>query len=438
MRNQTEPVKHHREAFQADNGNLLKKTAVRNVGRPLLTTVIVFDNPDTVELSDHYFDYKIDSLGAIVDNTLLNVVQFLTTCLPSGPSTLILANLRDYDERLVHEKEHDNLMLTLRHDWTFEEVQTLYQQPFMDLLLQAQLCHRQFFAANTIQVCGLYNIKVGGCPEDCAWCGQSIYNQTGVENEPLASIEDIVDEAKKAKARGATRLCLAASWRNPTERNLSHVLEMVKTIKSFDLEACITIGKLKPHQAQALKEAGLDYYNHNLESSREHFAKVSTTRSYQDRLDTLEMVRQAGIKVCSGGILGMGETQTDRLNLLLTLANQPTHPQSVPINQLVAIEGTPLKDQAPVEELEFIRIVACARIMMPKSYVRLSGGRVAMSDTMQALCFMAGANSIHHSEKLLVTDNVDMVKDYELLNLLGIKAESTNMHAKTIPCQVVS
>ncbi|MGE3318511.1 MAG: biotin synthase BioB [Candidatus Berkiella sp.] len=329
-------------------------------------------------------------------------------------------------------------MLTLRHDWTFEEVQALYHQPFMDLLLQAQLIHRQSFTANTIQVCGLYNIKVGGCPEDCAWCGQSIYNQTGVENEPLASVDDIIHEAKKAQARGATRLCLAASWRGPTERNLANVLEMVKTIKSFGLEACITIGKLKPHQAQALKEAGLDYYNHNLESSKEHFAKVSTTRSFQDRLDTLEVVRKAGIKVCSGGILGLGETQTDRFNLLLTLANQPTHPQSVPINQLVAIEGTPLHNQQPVDEFDFVRMIACARIMMPKAYVRLSGGRVAMSDTMQALCFMAGANSIHHSEKLLVTDNVDMVKDYELLNRLGIKAESSATYAKTIPCQVVS
>lgn len=329
-------------------------------------------------------------------------------------------------------------MLTLRHDWTFEEAEQLYHQPFMDLLLQAQHIHRQSFAANTIQVCGLYNIKVGGCPEDCAWCGQSIYNQTGVDNEPLASVDDIVNEAKKAKARGATRLCLAASWRNPTERNLAKVLEMVKTIKSFDLEACITIGKLKPHQAQMLKEAGLDYYNHNLESSKEHFAKVSTTRTFQDRLDTLAAVRNAGLKVCSGGILGLGETLEDRLNLLLTLANQPTHPQSVPMNQLVAIEGTPLQNQPPVQEFDFIRMIALARILMPKAYVRLSGGRVEMSDAMQALCFMAGANSIHHSEKLLVTDNVDMAKDYELLNRLGIKAESTATNAKTIPCQVSS
>lgn len=329
-------------------------------------------------------------------------------------------------------------MLTLRHDWTLEEAHTLYHQPFMDLLLQAQQSHRTSFSANTIQVCGLYNIKVGGCPEDCAWCGQSVYNETGVQNEPLASNQDIANEAKKAKARGATRLCLAASWRGPTERHLADVLEMVKTIKSFGLEACITIGKLKPHHAAALKEAGLDYYNHNLESSAEHFAKVSTTRSYQDRLDTLEIVRQAGIKVCSGGILGLGETLTDRLQLLITLANQPQHPQSVPINQLVAIAGTPLENEAVVDEFDFIRMIALARIMMPKAYVRLSGGRVQMSQTMQALCFMAGANSIHHSEKLLVTENVDMHKDLQLLDKLGIKPESLPLSAKTIPCQVLT
>ncbi len=328
------------------------------------------------------------------------------------------------------------MMLTLRRDWTIEEASELYHQPFMDLILQAQQIHRAAFPANTVQVCGLYNIKVGGCPEDCAWCGQSIYNQTGVQNEPLADLATIVNEAKAAKARGATRLCLAASWRGSTERNLANVLEMVKIIKSFGLEACITVGKLKPSQAAALKEAGLDYYNHNLESSAEHFAKVSTTRKYQDRLDTLEIVRQAGIKVCSGGILGMGETTTDRLQLLITLANQPEHPQSVPINQLVSIEGTPLENENSIDEFDFIRCVALARIMMPKAYVRLSGGRVQMPNTMQALCFMAGANSIHHSEKLLVTQNVDMIQDNKLFKSLGITAEPASLAAKTIPCQV--
>ncbi len=327
-------------------------------------------------------------------------------------------------------------MPNLRHDWTIEEASALYHQPFMDLILQAQNIHRATFPANTVQVSGLYNIKVGGCPEDCAWCGQSIYNQTGVENEPLADLSTIVKEAKAAKASGATRLCLAASWRGPTERNLANVLEMVKTIKSFGLEACITIGKLKPSQAAALKEAGLDYYNHNLESSEEHFSKVSTTRQYQDRLDTLEIVRQTGIKVCSGGILGMGETLNDRLQLFVTLANQPEHPQSVPINQLVAIEGTPLENEPIVDEFEFIRCVALARIMMPKAYVRLSGGRVQMSNTMQAWCFMAGANSIHHSLKLLVTENVDMRQDTKLFKSLGITPEPASLAARTIPCQV--
>lgn len=328
-------------------------------------------------------------------------------------------------------------MLTIRHDWTFAEAHALYHQPFMDLLIQAQQCHRVSFSANTVQVCGIYNIKVGGCPEDCAWCGQSIHNPTGVANEPLASLDTIISQAKKAKARGATRLCLAASWRGPTERNLANVLEMVKTIKSFGLEACITVGKLKPSQATALKEAGLDYYNHNLESSAEHFAKVSTTRQYQDRLDTLEIVRQAGIKVCSGGILGMGEALEDRIKLLLTLANQPQHPESVPINQLVPIDGTPLQDAASVDEFDFIRCIALARLLMPKAYVRLSGGRVQMSDTMQALCFMAGANSIHHSENLLVTPNVDMVQDNQLFTRLGIIAEPAMNAPKTIPCQVI-
>ncbi|MCS5709826.1 biotin synthase BioB [Candidatus Berkiella aquae] len=328
-------------------------------------------------------------------------------------------------------------MLTLRNNWTFAEAQQIYQQPFMDLVLQAQQIHRLSFAANTIQVCGIYNMKVGGCPEDCAWCGQSVYNETGVKNKPLANLETIVNQAKAAKASGATRLCLAASWRGPTERNLAEVLEMVKTIKSFGLEACITIGKLKPSQALALKEAGLDYYNHNLESSEEHFAKVSTTRQYQDRLDTLEHVRNAGINVCSGGILGMGETLEDRINLLLTLANLPEHPQSVPINQLVPIAGTPLQNAEKVDEFDFIRAIALARILMPKAYVRLSGGRVQMSNTMQALCFMAGANSIHHSENLLVTPNVDMAKDTDLFQMLGIQAEPPSAAAKTIPCQVI-
>lgn len=330
----------------------------------------------------------------------------------------------------------------IRNDWTYEEASLLYHQPFMDLVLQAQAIHRQHFTPNTIQVCTLYNIKVGGCPEDCNWCGQSVYH--GVESEPLAELEKVLEVAKEAKARGATRLCLAASWRGPTERNLDNVIEMVKGIKAIGLETCITIGKLKSEQAEKLKENGLDYYNHNLESSEEHFAKVSSTQVYSDRLTTLQRVRDAGMKVCSGGLLGMGETEKDRLDLLLTLANQPSHPQSVPINQLVRIPGTPLAETNPVDEIDFIRCVALARIMMPKAYVRLSGGRREMSKSMQALCFLAGANSIHHGPKLLVTQNVDMAEDVILFKALGLQPEApaenpvTCSSPKSIPCELVS
>lgn len=311
----------------------------------------------------------------------------------------------------------------LRHDWTFNEVHTLYHQPFMELLWQSQQVHRANFPANTIQVCTLQNIKVGGCPEDCGWCGQSVYH--GVKSEPLAPLDAVIKGATQAKERGATRYCLAASWRGPTDRNLNQVLEMVKAIKGLGMEACITLGKLRPEQAAALKEAGLDYYNHNLETSEEHFAKVTTTRTYADRLTTLANVRDAGINVCSGGILGMGESEKDRIQLLITLANQPEHPQSVPINQLVRIPGTPLENSPPVDEFDFIRCVAVARILMPKAYVRLSGGRVQMSKMMQTLCFMAGANSIHYGgRKLLVTPNVDADEDKQFFDQLGINLET--------------
>lgn len=330
----------------------------------------------------------------------------------------------------------------IRNDWTYEEAYALYHQPFMDLVLQAAAIHRQYFEANTIQVCALYNIKVGGCPEDCNWCGQSVYH--GVDSEPLAELDKVLAFAKDSKARGATRVCLAASWRSPTERNLDNVIEMVKGIKALGLETCITIGKIKSEQAEKLKDNGLNYYNHNLESSENHFTKVSTTQLYQDRLNTLERVRDAGMKVCSGGLLGMGETEKDRLDLFVTLANQPTHPQSVPINQLVRIPGSPLENAPPIDELDFVRCVALARIMMPKSYVRLSGGRREMSKSTQALCFLAGANSIHHGPKLLVTQNVDMTEDVELFQALGMKPEAPRDNPtscssdKTIPCQLVT
>lgn len=326
----------------------------------------------------------------------------------------------------------------IRHDWTFEDANALYQQPFMDLLLQAQTLHRTHFTPNTVQVCTLFNIKVGGCPEDCHWCGQSIYNETGVKNEPLADCEEVLRLAEEAKARGSTRFCLAASWRNPTDRNLEKVIEMVKGIKALGMEACITLGKLKPEQAELLHEAGLDYYNHNLESSKSHFEKISTTRSYEDRLKTHEYVRNANMKVCSGGILGMGETHQDRMDLLITLANQSQHPQSVPMNRLVHIKGTPLENTPPLDDIVFVRCIALARIMMPMSYIRLSGGRAQMSASLQALAFMAGANSIHHGPKLLVTLNADMTQDRDLFETLGIMPEgSTTLKAyDAIPCEV--
>lgn len=331
----------------------------------------------------------------------------------------------------------------IRHNWTIDEIKTLFEKPFMDLVLQAQQIHREHFSPNTVQVCTLHNIKVGGCPEDCHWCGQSVYH--GVKSEPLESVENVKKMALNAKTRGATRICLAASWRGPTERNLDKVIEMVKEIKDLGLEACITIGKLTGEQAQKLKENGLDYYNHNLESSENHFAKVSTTRSYQDRLDTLAHVRTAGMKVCSGGILGLGETLEDRFELLKTLANQPTHPQSVPINQLVRVKETPLENAQEVDEIDFVRCIALARLLMPKAYVRLSGGRVQMSKSMQALCFLAGANSIHFgSDKLLITPNVDASVDVALFDSLGLRPEPSAPHTASsnkindIPCVLVN
>ncbi len=331
--------------------------------------------------------------------------------------------------------------VVIRHDWTYAQAHALYQQPFMELVWQAQTLHRAVFPANTIQISTLQNIKVGGCPEDCSWCGQSVYH--GVKSEPLLELNEVIKGATDAKARGASRYCLAASWRTPTKRNMKSVIEMVKAIKSLGMEACITVGQLNAEQAQQLKEAGLDFYNHNLETSAEHFAKVTTTRSYDTRLNTLKNVREAGLNVCSGGILGMGETTEDRIQLLMTLANQPEHPQSVPMNQLVRIEGTPLENEAPVDEFDFIRAVALARIMMPKSYVRLSGGRVQMSNMMQTLCFMAGANSIHYgSKKLLVTPNVTVDEDEALFKMLDLKFVDAppplSCSPKTIPLTVVS
>jgi biotin synthase len=309
----------------------------------------------------------------------------------------------------------------IRHNWTQNEVQTLFELPFNDLLYQAQTIHRQNFDPNQVQISTLLSIKTGACPEDCAYCPQSVHYDTGVEHEKLMDKNEVIEKAKKAKKAGATRFCMGAGWRSPRDKQLDDVIDMVKAVKDMGLETCITVGMLNEQQVDRLAEAGLDYYNHNLDTSPEYYEKIISTRTYQDRLDTIEHVRNSSIKVCCGGIVGMGETLTDRINFLIQLANLPEHPESVPINMLIRIEGTPLENLDALDPIEFTRTVAIARIMMPKSFVRLSAGRAEMSDELQAMCFFAGANSIHYGEKLLVTPLPDTSKDQNLFNKLGIK-----------------
>lgn len=309
----------------------------------------------------------------------------------------------------------------IRHNWTKSETLSLLKQPFNDLIFTAQQTHRYNFNPNKVQLSTLMNIKTGGCPEDCAYCPQSAHYKTGVEAEKLATVEDVISQARAAKNKGATRFCMGAAWREPKQRDLEKVIVMVKAVKNMELETCLTLGMLSLQQAETLKTAGLDYYNHNLDSSPEYYSKIISTRDYDERLATLEHVREAGISVCCGGIIGMGENQNDRAGLLLTLANMSTHPESVPINMLVKVEGTPLGDAETVEPIEFIRIIAAARVMMPESYIRLSAGRNDMSDETQALCYLAGANSIFYGEKLLTTDNPQLTQDRLLLERLGIQ-----------------
>lgn len=311
----------------------------------------------------------------------------------------------------------------IRHNWSVNEVNALYQLPFNDLLFQAQCTHRQYFDPNQVQVSTLLSIKTGACPEDCSYCPQSARYDTGLEKERLLEIDKVIERAKEALAAGSTRFCMGAAWRNPKERDMPYVVNMVKEVKKLGLETCMTLGMLSRDQALALKQAGLDYYNHNLDTSPEFYGDIITTRTYQDRLDTLNNVREAGMNVCSGGIVGMGETVSDRSGLLVQLANLPQHPESVPINMLVKVAGTPLAKVDDLDEFEFIRTIAIARIMMPKSYVRLSAGREAMSEQTQALCFMAGANSIFYGCKLLTTSNPETHEDVRLFNKLGINAQ---------------
>lgn len=308
----------------------------------------------------------------------------------------------------------------IRHDWTLKEVYALLNKPFNDLLFEAQTVHRQYFSPNQVQVSTLLSIKTGACPEDCAYCPQSVRYNTDLERQKLLEVEAVIEKAKAAKAAGSERFCMGAAWRSPKKRDMPYVLAMIKGVKELGLETCMTLGMLDSEKAQSLADAGLDYYNHNLDTSAEYYDKIISTRTYGDRLDTLDNVRGAGIKVCSGGILGMGESQRDRAGLLKTLANLPTHPESVPINQLVKVAGTPLENAEDLDPLEFIKIIAVARIMMPKSHVRLSAGREEMSDEMQAMCFFAGANSIFYGECLLTTPNPAASKDQLLFERLGI------------------
>ena len=310
---------------------------------------------------------------------------------------------------------------SLRHDWQLAEITALLEMPFNDLLFKAQSIQRENFDPNEVQISTLLSIKTGACPEDCGYCSQSAKHDTSLEKERLLPLQDVIDQAAEAKANGSSRFCMGAAWRNPTDKNLETVIEMIRAVKGLGMETCVTLGMLTESQTKRMKEAGLDYYNHNLDTSPEYYDKVITTRSFQDRLNTLEHVRDAGINVCSGGIVGMGEDEKDRASLLQQLANLPQHPQSVPINMLVQVEGTPLFNSDKLDHLEFIRTIAVARIIMPKSYVRLSAGRSEMSDETQALCFFAGANSIFYGDKLLTTENPDENHDLALMKKLGIK-----------------
>jgi len=310
----------------------------------------------------------------------------------------------------------------LRHDWALDEIEALFALPFNDLLFQAQQSHRAHFDPNEVQISTLLNIKTGGCSENCGYCSQSAHFDTGLERESLLALEEVLAAAKQAKAAGASRFCMGAAWRSPKGENLQAVAAMVKGVRALGMETCVTLGMLDEAQVAALREAGLDYYNHNLDSSREYYDQVVTTRRYDDRLETLRHVREAGLKVCSGGIVGMGESRRDRAALLRELANLPEHPHSVPINRLVRVAGTPLADAPELDMLEFVRTIAVARLLMPQSRVRLSAGRESLSDEAQALCFLAGANSIFYGERLLTAANSATAQDDTLLERLDIRA----------------
>ncbi|MEB3753769.1 biotin synthase BioB [Acinetobacter sp. MD2(2019)] len=328
--------------------------------------------------------------------------------------------------------------MQVRNDWTREEIQKLYEQPFLDLVFEAQRVHREHFPANSIQVSTLLSIKTGKCPEDCKYCSQSARYDSKLEAEKRIAVDKVISEAKEAKEAGSSRFCMGAAWRNPHERDMPYVLEMVKEVKALGLETCMTLGMLNQSQAERLHEAGLDYYNHNLDTSREYYNNIISTRTFDDRLNTLDHVRNAGLKVCSGGIVGLGEQKQDRIGLLFELATLPIHPESVPINMLVPIEGTPLANVEKLDVTEWIRTIAVARIIMPKSYIRLSAGRESLSDNDQAMAFMAGANSLFSGEKLLTTPNAGEGRDKVLFNKLGLTAEKPKLTAAELSVDAMS
>jgi biotin synthase len=329
----------------------------------------------------------------------------------------------------------------IRHDWTRAEIAALLDLPFADLLARAHGVHRANHDANAVQVSTLLSVKTGGCPEDCAYCPQAARYATGVNAEKLMTLDAVLAKAKQAKSAGASRFCMGAAWRSPKDRDIPKIAEMVGAVKALGMETCATLGMLTQSQADALKDAGLDYYNHNLDSAPEFYGEIIHTREYQDRLDTLECVRDAGLKTCCGGIVGMGETRGQRAGLLQALANLPEHPQSVPINRLVQVEGTPLAGTAELDPFEFVRMIATARIVMPESMVRLSAGRAEMSDELQALCFFAGANSIFYGEKLLTTGNPDVEHDQNLFARLGVRPMQidveTTVHADIVEVEAL-
>ena len=314
-------------------------------------------------------------------------------------------------------------MSKIKNNWKLEEVLKLFNMPFNELLFKAHETHIDNHKKDMVQVCTLLSIKTGGCPEDCGYCSQSIHSDDPIEATPLMSLEEVEKKAKIARDQGSTRFCMGAAWRRPSNKNIDRVIKMIDVVHNLGMESCVTLGMLSEDQALRLSKSGLNYYNHNIDTSREHYTKVISTRNYQDRLNTLKYVRESGIKVCSGGILGLGESRDDRAKLLIELANLEQHPESVPINMLVQMEGTRLYENEKIDELEFVKTIAIARIMMPKTYVRLSAGRESMAESMQALCFYAGANSVFYGEELLTAPNVEVEKDRELFVKLGMNIE---------------